>query len=86
MWRALLEPLLFFGSPFAVYVIYLVIRRNYPFALEHWNRSAVSTLTLAGLAVAVAGMLVFGFFAPRHGGAYLPAHIEDGKLVPGRLQ
>ncbi len=37
-------------------------------------------------AIAVAGMLTFGIFAVRHEGAYVPAHIENGKLVPGRLQ
>jgi len=86
MWRAILEPALLFASPFAAYTIYLVLRRNYPFTMEHWTKSAVSTLTLAGLAIAVAGMIAFGIFAPRHAGAYVPAHIENGKLVPGRLQ
>jgi Family of unknown function (DUF6111) len=86
MWRAILEPALLFASPFAAYTIYLVLRRNYPFAMEHWTKSAVSTLTLAGLAIAVTGMIAFGIFAPRHVGAYVPAHIENGKLVPGRLQ
>ena len=86
MWRAILEPALLFASPFAAYTIYLVLRRNYPFAMEHWTKSAVSTLALAGLAIAVTGMIAFGIFAPRHVGAYVPAHIENGKLVPGRLQ
>jgi hypothetical protein len=31
-------------------------------------------------------MIAFGIFAPRHAGAYVPAHIENGKLVPGRMQ
>jgi Family of unknown function (DUF6111) len=86
MWRALLEPVLLFASPFVAYAIYLVISRNYPFTLEHWTKGAVSTLTLAGLVIAVTGMLAFGIFAPRHQGAYQPAHIENGRLVPGRLQ
>ncbi|HEY4848055.1 MAG TPA: DUF6111 family protein [Methylocella sp.] len=86
MWRAILEPALLFASPFAAYTIYLVLRRNYPFAMEHWTKGAVSTLTLAGLAIAVTGMIAFGIFAPRHEGAYVPAHIENGKLVPGRMQ
>jgi len=86
MWRALIEPVLLFTSPFITYAIYLALRQNYPFALEHWSKSAVSTLTLAGLAMAVGGMLALGIFAPRHEGAYVPAHIEGGKLVPGRIQ
>jgi Family of unknown function (DUF6111) len=86
MWRAILEPALLFGAPFAVYLIYLALRHAYPFHMDHWTRGAVSILALAGLATAVTGMLVFGMNAERHQGAYAPAHIEDGKLVPGRLQ
>ncbi|SFK11239.1 DUF6111 family protein [Methylocapsa palsarum] len=86
MWRVLLEPALLFGSPFAAYAVYLALRRTYPFALDHWTRGAVSTLTLAGLIIAATGMLAFGIFAERHQGAYAPAHIENGTLVPGRLQ
>ncbi len=86
MWRILLEPALLFASPFAVYMIYLALRRTYPFTVDHWTHGVASTLALAGLATAAAGMLAFGFFAVRHEGAYVPAHIENGKLVPGRLQ
>lgn len=86
MWRVILEPALLFGSPFVAYAIYLVLRRKYPFTVEHWTHGAVSTLALAGLLIAVTGMLAFGIFAERHKGAYTPAHIENGKLAPGRLQ
>ena len=85
MWRAILEPALLFASPFAAYTIYLILRQS-PFEMEHWTKGAVSTLTLAGLVIAVTGMIAFGIFAPRHEGAYVPAHIENGKLVPGRMQ
>lgn len=84
--RAILESVLLFGAPFAAYLAYLVLRRTYPFEVEHWSRSAVSTLTLAGLLVAVLGVLLFGVFAQRHQGAYAPAHVENGAIVPGRLQ
>lgn len=86
MWRVVLEPLLLFASPFAAFAVYLVLRQKYPFTIEHWTKSAVSTLALAGLATAAIGMLTFGIFAPRHEGAYIPAHIENGRLVPGRYQ
>jgi MFS family permease len=86
MWRFLLEPALLFLSPFAFYAATLLLRRTPPFAGYYWSRGTLSWLTLVGLAVAVAGMLLFGIFAERHGGAYVPAHIENGKLVPGRLE
>ena len=86
MWRAVLEPALFFLSPFVAYAAVLVLRRHGPFAGEAWGRGTVSTLTLLGLAAAVLGMVFFGVTAERHSGAYVPAHIENGRLVPGKLE
>jgi hypothetical protein len=86
MWRAILEPALLFGSPFAAYAIYLALRLKYPFEVEHWSRSAVSTLALTGLAIAVIGVFAIGIFAERGQGAYVPAHIKNGQIVPGRIQ
>jgi Family of unknown function (DUF6111) len=86
MLRAILEPLALFLSPFVAFAIYLLLRARYPLAIEHWTRGRVSTLTLVGLAVAVIGMFAFGLFAPRGHGVYVPAHIEKGVLVPGRIE
>ena len=86
MWRAILEPAGLFLSPFVAFAIYLVLRARYPLAVEHWSRGRVSTLTLAGLAIAVLGMFVFGLSAPRGHGVYVPAHVENGRLVPGHIE
>jgi hypothetical protein len=86
MLRAILEPTALFLIPFAVFAIYLVLRARYPLAIEHWSRSRVSTLTLLGLALAVAGLFFFALRAPRGHGAYVPAHVENGRLIPGRIE
>lgn len=86
MLRVILEPALLFLSPFLAYTIYLYLRNRYPFEVDHWTRSAVSSLALAGLAIAVAGIFLLGFFSERHEGTYVPAHIENGRLVPGRTE
>jgi hypothetical protein len=86
MLRVLLEPALLFALPFAVYIVYMSVRQRYPFAVEAWSHSRVATLALAGLAVAVAGVILLGAFAPRERGAYVPAHVENGRLVPGRFE
>jgi hypothetical protein len=86
MLRVILEPALLFLSPFAAYMAYLYVRNHYPFAVDHWTRSLVSSLALAGLALAVAGLFLLGFFSERHRGAYIPAHIENGQLIPGRSE
>jgi hypothetical protein len=31
-------------------------------------------------------VIVFGVFAPREQGAYVPAHVEKGRLVPGHFE
>jgi hypothetical protein len=86
MLRVLLEPALLFALPFAVYILYMSVRRRYPFAVEAWSHSRVATLALAGLAVAVFGVIVLGAFAPREQGAYVPAHVENGRLLPGHFE
>ncbi len=86
MLRAFLEPALLFGSPFAAYAIYLALRLRYPFEVAYWTQSAVATLVLVGLAIAVAGVFTIGVFAKRGQGAYVPAHVENGQIVPGRIQ
>jgi hypothetical protein len=86
MLRAILEPLGLFLLPFAAFAVYLVVRVRYPLAIEHWTRGRVSTMTLIGLAIAVLGLFLFGLSAPRGHGIYVPAHVENGQLVPGRIQ
>jgi peptidoglycan/LPS O-acetylase OafA/YrhL len=86
MWRVVLEPLAFFLAPFALYALMLVARQRYPFVRDHWPRHHVSALAVVGMAAAAASIFIFGGLAERHHGAYVPAHMENGKLVPGRLE
>ncbi len=86
MTRTLIEPLAFFLSPFAAYAIYLILRARYPLEIDHWTSRRVSILTLLGLAAAVLGLVFLNFSAPRGHGAYVPAHEENGVLVPGRIE
>ncbi|MDE2363330.1 MAG: hypothetical protein KGM42_11680 [Hyphomicrobiales bacterium] len=86
MWRAFVEPLVLFLAPFVLYALYLLALRRNPAATAHWQGGPSLWLTIAGLVVAVAGMLVFGLTARRQLGAYTPAHIENGRVVPGHFQ
>jgi hypothetical protein len=86
MGRIVLEPLALFLSPFAIYAVYLVLRLRYPLEVEHWTRGRVSILSLIGLAAAVLGLVTLNAFAPRGRGVYVPAHVENGVLVPGRIE
>lgn len=84
MTRAVFEVAAFFVAPFLAYVLYLIARRRNPLSVEHWSHGWLAALTLAGLAAAVAGALSFGATAERHSGRYVPAHMQDGKLVGGQ--
>ncbi len=86
MGRTILEPLALFLSPFAAYAVYLILRARYPLEIGHWTSFRVSILTLAGLAAAVLGLISLNVFAPRGHGTYVPAHMENGVLVPGRIE
>ncbi len=83
--RALLEALGLFLAPFALYAAFLIFRARHPLVAESWSRGALSWLTLAGLALAIAGFVYLGFFGVEQG-AYIPAHMENGRLLPGRFQ
>lgn len=86
MGRAIAEPLVLFLSPFAAYAVFLVLRSRYPLAVEHWTQGRVSIMTLLGLAAAVLGLVAVDAFAPRGKGVYVPAHMENGVLVPGHIK
>ena len=86
MGRAFLEVLLPFLLPFAGYAIWLALRRRYPFVASAWARGPVAALVVGGLALAVLSLVAAGLFGPRARGGYVPAHMERGRLVPGRIE
>ncbi len=86
MGRALLDVLIPFVLPFAGYALFLALRRRYPFVASAWSRGPVAALVVGGLALAVLSLLAAGLFWPRGRGDYVPAHVQNGVLVPGRMQ
>jgi hypothetical protein len=86
MSRALLEPLALFFAPFAAYAVYLALRARYPLEVQHWTGVRVSILTVIGVAAAVLGLVALNLFAPRGHGTYVPAHQENGVLIPGHFE
>lgn len=86
MIRALSEPLVFFLVPFALYAGFLLLQLLNPLAIDNWTRRVVVPLALAGLLLAVGSLVVLGVMAPRYEGGYVPAHEENGRIVPGHMQ
>lgn len=85
MWRAIAESALLFLVPFIAYALFHLLQRRWPFVRELWHGRIVSLLTIAGLVIAIVGMLALGL-SRLNQGAYVPAHVEDGKLKPGRFE
>ncbi len=85
MWRVLIEPALLFATPFAVYVLFHLLQRRWPFVADFWSKGVLSWLAIAGLAAAIFGMILLGL-ATRNQGVYVPAHVENGRLKPGRFE
>ena len=86
MIRAVVEALALFLVPFVAFFVYLLLRRRNPGAMDSWTGGTAASLSVAGLALAVLGIFVFGLFEHRPMGAYVPSHMEDGRFVPGHFE
>ncbi|PVE23063.1 hypothetical protein DC522_17740 [Microvirga sp. KLBC 81] len=85
MTRAFLQGLVLFFLPFVLFGLYLVIRRRNALAWSSWSDQSF-WLAIAGLAMVIASLIVTGLMTERHTGAFVPTHIENGRVVPGQFQ
>ena len=84
MIRPVLTELALFLTPFVLYAIFLIATRAGVLHPEAWSWPVLASLTIVALAIVVGSFVVMAQFAgapPRS--TYVPAHVEDGKLVPG---
>ncbi|MBR0846032.1 hypothetical protein JQ607_38065 [Bradyrhizobium liaoningense] len=84
MIRPVLTEIGIFLIPFAVYALFLAATRSGLFVQSSWPVYVVARLALAALVLVIAGLIGLAQFS---GGGpdstYVPAHIENGKFVPG---
>lgn len=85
MSRVAFEVVLFFVVPFLLFAAWLLATRQPVMSKESWD-GAGGWLTIAGLAIVIVAFVYVGATAPRREGTYEPAHMEDGKLEPGRIR
>ena len=73
-----------FLIPFAVYALFLVATRSGLLVQSSWPAHIIAQLVLGSLLLVVISFILLAHFS---GGApnstYIPAHIENGKFVPG---
>jgi hypothetical protein len=87
MIRPVLTELALFLTPFALYVAFLWATRARVLDLDRWSLNTLVWLTIVALVLMFGSFLVLAHFsgAPP-GSTYVPAHLEDGRFVPGHYQ
>jgi Family of unknown function (DUF6111) len=87
MIRPVLTELLLFLTPFAVYAAFLWATRAGVLHPESWPTKTVIALTVLSLILVVVSSVYYSEWsgAPP-GSTYVPAHVEDGKFVPGQTR
>jgi hypothetical protein len=73
-----------FLTPFVIYAAFLFATRAGVLQSDSWTLRRVAGLVIASLVLVVASFLFLAQFsgAPP-GSTYVPAHVDDGKFVPG---
>ncbi|MEW6768939.1 MAG: DUF6111 family protein [Pseudomonadota bacterium] len=84
MIRPVLTEIGIFLIPFAVYAAYLFATRAGVFDQVHWPMHLIAKLMLGALALVILSLvLLANFSGAPPGKTYIPAHIENGKLIQG---
>jgi hypothetical protein len=73
-----------FLIPFAVYALFLIATRSGLLVQSSWTMSVIARLMIGSLFLVVVSFVLLAHFsgsAPNS--TYFPAHVENGRLVPG---
>jgi Family of unknown function (DUF6111) len=84
MIRPVFTEIALFVAPFAAYALFLWATRAGVLDVSSWSLPRLAWLTMSALVLVIASFLAlaqFGGGPP--GSTYVPAHIENGRLVPG---
>jgi Family of unknown function (DUF6111) len=73
-----------FLIPFVVYALFLIATRSGLLVQSSWPVNVIAKLLLGSLLLVVASFILLARFsgAPPNS-TYVPAHVENGRLVPG---
>ena len=84
MIRPVLTEIGIFLIPFGVYVVFLLATRSGVMVQSSWSIQLVARLVLGSLLLVILSLVLLAHFS---GGSpnstYIPAHVENGRLVPG---
>ena len=84
MIRPVLTEIAIFLIPFAAYALFLIATRSGLLVSSSWPAHLVAKLVLGSLLLVVISFILLAQFsgAPPDS-TYVPAHIENGRLIPG---
>lgn len=84
MIRPALTEIGIFAIPFAAYVLFLIATRSGLLVQSSWPIQLVAKLALGSLLLVVVSFILLAHFSGASpNSTYVPAHIENGRLVPG---
>jgi len=84
MIRPALTEVGIFLIPFAVYAVFLIATRSGMWVPSSWPLHVIARLVLGSLILVVVSFVLLAHFsgaAPNS--TYVPAHMQDGKFIPG---
>ena len=85
MIRPVLTEVGIFLIPFAVYAMFLIATRSGLLVQSSWPMHIIIRLVVGSLLLVVISFILLAHYsgAPPNS-TYIPAHVENGKFVPGR--
>ena len=83
MIRPALTEIGIFLIPFAVYALFLFATRSGTLVQSSWPLHVIAKLILGSLLLVVISLVMLAHFRAKPGSTYVPAHLENGKLIPG---
>ena len=87
MIRPVATEVILFLLPFVLFAVFLWATKAGVMNVESWPIRHVATLAIIALLLVVGSFIYFAHFsgAPT-GSTYIPAHLENGKFVPGTVK
>ena len=86
MIRPVLTEFALFVAPFVIYALFLWATKTSVLDRAWWSMKVMLTLTIVALLLMIGSFIYLGHFTGMpHDGTYEPAHVEDGKFIPGRV-
>jgi hypothetical protein len=87
MIRPVLTELALFVAPFVAYALFLYVTKAGVLERSSWSPKVLASLAIVALVLMIGSFIYLMHFAGAPpGSTYEPAHVEDGRLVPGRVR